>query len=841
MDGRHSRRKQVTDNGRQVFSSRTGLRGTILAILFVVTLFSAVMGVGLVGRLTAALPAQAMKVNSSVEYPQQIAHQMAACAKHSGGYDDDGTKQVPIIGQGMFQRVVRVVHDGATSYAVDLFDGRVLGQLTQLEMHATRVCRYAVQQYGVVPKKTITMTYDDGPDARWTPQILNALDAYGVKATFFTIGENNLKNQALFRRMIADGQDVGNHTYDHPLLTSLDPAAARAELVKNARIMAYVGHLTSDKFRTPYGGGDRRDIEHNAYATIVAQQLGFVEVGLNEDTFDYDAGKNKRLPTPIFDGRGSLVLMHDGGGVNRSQTVDLTIRTIQQAVAHGYQILTVEQLMHRLHIQPQAAQNVHAHVTLADTLGYWEMWGPQLVLHNILTWLMLGATILTGLANLTMCLIALWSRWWNYRRLPDWCPKIVTIVISCLMEAESIGATIEALFQSDYPGYVEIVAVDDGSRDYERRKHPDLEPQDRTWDVLQELERQYRRRHKRFTLKVYTKPNSGKSNTLNAAFFNEVGQEGLRTDDDPREIVRGEVAVGIDADTLVAPTFLARIVRHFADPAMGVVTGRVDADGNFGTTVLQQILGRFQAEEYRIGVAVPRECQNGLNAVQIISGACWAAFTKNVRDVGGFHTDTLAEDTDLGWLFHKKYLKVRQDLTAVVFTQVPLTIRQLTGQWRRWTYGIYQAMYKHRDVLVRARYGKLSLMMWYSVISVVVPTLVLPYNYFRFGQALFAGNWKMVVVYFTVFTVYRFMVCLLAMVILREWSWNILLAVLYRFTNDPLQFYIAYRTWFAMFTGQLVPFFRPNRHKAPASVASAPSLPAAGLNDGEPASEPINA
>ena len=816
MAGRHSHRTEVARTGRSVFASATGWRGRILALFFCLAVIGIFAGAGLVGRIAAALPAQAEKVHTNVDFPQQVASQMAACAKKSGEYDDNGTLQVPIIGHGVFQRVVQIVPDGNTVYAVDLFSGRVLDRLTQLEQHATRTCRYAVQLYGVVPNHVAVLTYDDGPSAEWTPKILDVLDAYGVKATFFSIGVNILNNQGLFRRMIADGMDVGNHTYDHPLLSKLSPAAARAELVDNIRIMAYVGHLRTDEFRAPYEGNDRTDIERYVYATLNAQQLRLVDVGLNEDTADYnDAGTVEKLPTPGFSsGKGLLILMHDGGG-KRPQTVDLSIRSIQQGVAYGYKFITVEQLFHRLNLTPPTVQTDHAPVTLGDALGYWKLWGPELVLHNLLTWLLLGATILVGLANLTMSLIALWSRWWNYRDLANWCPRLVTVVIAALKEAESIGATIEALFQSDYPGYVDIVVVDDGSKDKVAT--------DQTWEVLLKLERQYRRRDPRFRLSVYTKPNSGKSKTLNAAIFNEVGQEGLGPDDDPREIVRGEVMVGIDADTLVDPTFLRRIVRHFKDPAMGVVTGRVDTDGNYGTTLLQQILGRFQADEYRIGVAVPRECQNGLHAIQVISGACLAVFTKRARDVGGFHTDTLAEDTDFGWLFHKLGLKVRQDLTAVVYTQVPLKIPQLSGQWRRWTYGIYQAMFKHRDVLVSARYGMLCPMMWYSMLSVVVPTLVLPYNYFRFGQSVWAGNWKMAVLYFTVFTVYRFMVCILAMVILREWSWNLPLAVLYRFINDPLQIYISYRTWYAIVTGQLVPFFRPNRHKSP---AAGPQLPA---------------
>jgi cellulose synthase/poly-beta-1,6-N-acetylglucosamine synthase-like glycosyltransferase len=172
--------------------------------------------------------------------------------------------------------------------------------------------------------------------------------------------------------------------------------------------------------------------------------------------------------------------------------------------------------------------------------------------------------------------------------------------------------------------------------------------------------------------------------------------------------------------------------------------------------------------------------------------------------MGGYSYDTAAEDAEMAIRCHKFGFLVLQDLTATVVTEVPLTIRALKSQWKRWVFGIYQAIYKHRDVLVHSRYGMLMPVMWYAALSTIIPTVVLPFMYFRFGQAVVAGNWRMVVIYPLVFTCYRFMMCVFAMVVLREWSWNPFTAVYYRFINDPLQIYLTYATWYAIITGKII-------------------------------------
>ena len=116
-----------------------------------------------------------------------------------------------------------------------------------------------------------------------------------------------------------------------------------------------------------------------------------------------------------------------------------------------------------------------------------------------------------------------------------------------------------------------------------------------------------------------------------------------------------------------------------------------------------------------------------------------------------------------------------------------------------------QNLWKHKKIMVRVgEYGALTWVMWYSVLGLLIPIVLLPLNYAIAVTAIASGNWSELAIYLAVFTGFRLVQNLTAMIVLREWSWDPLTAVFYRFINDPLQVYLAYRTVFAIATGRLV-------------------------------------
>src|ERR1700677_2390586 len=229
----------------QIFHSPGGRRGR-----FALVLVALLTAIGVVGwqwgiHVTAAPSSTAHTYNSSPQYPSEIAAAMASCGMTHGEYGPDGTSEVPVIGSGIFQRVVLIVPDGSTSYAVNPFTGQVVQPLTSLQQHATQDCRYAIQEYGQVPKNTIVLVYTNGPDMQWTPRLLGVLQYYHVDATFFNSGASILADPQEFSAEISTGNVIGDQSLDNPDLTDQTGAQARQELVTSARIMAVDGHYQS--------------------------------------------------------------------------------------------------------------------------------------------------------------------------------------------------------------------------------------------------------------------------------------------------------------------------------------------------------------------------------------------------------------------------------------------------------------------------------------------------------------------------------------------------------------------------------------------------------------------
>ena len=201
-----------------VFASLSGKRGLAVLALLLLAVIDVLLGYERRQQLATALP-ETPVYNASVEYPRQIADQMAACAQRHGEIEQISQLGIAIIGDGgVFQRVVEIRHAGDTAYAVDPFTNRVvLSSLTPLEAHNTADCRYAIQQFGTVAKKTII------PLSMMAPVHLDAANAGSLgrlprACDVLQIGDNILAAPNVFRQAVASGNVVGNHA---------DPSAYR--------------------------------------------------------------------------------------------------------------------------------------------------------------------------------------------------------------------------------------------------------------------------------------------------------------------------------------------------------------------------------------------------------------------------------------------------------------------------------------------------------------------------------------------------------------------------------------------------------------------------------------
>ncbi|MFY9999338.1 MAG: glycosyltransferase [Trebonia sp.] len=764
-------------NPDQVFYSPGGRRGWILLTVLVLVGCFVAVAVDWARTVTTELPPQAARYNTSVNYPREVADAVTKCAKTDGQYGDNGSLEMPVIGTGVFQRVIKVEHNGGTDYAVDPFTGQVYRPLTQLEAHGAR-CGYAVEEFGTVPVHTLILTYDDGPSGQWTPQILGILDAYGVHATFFNIGSQDLLYKQEFQSALAHGNAVGNHSYTHPELITLTNLQARDQLLATARVQAQLGNYQTRIWRTPYQGGDQVSAGNGMFDTLVGQQLGFTEVGFTSDTSDYAYSGQEIPPPPLspsLSSAGQVVIMHDGGG-NRASTVALSKKIIREGKSDDYKFMTIPQLLAE---QPGWHGPVISRgvpPTRVDTAGYWlEAYGS--VFKGFYASLIRIMTVIIIVISLLILLGAAADRIFSYRKAPDWHPDELGILIPCWKESKVIRNTVERVLHcgEGLPFPLRIVLVDDGSADND--------PADTTWEILCELATEYPE------VIAVQQGNGGKARALNFGM----------------QYVTSDIMIIMDADTIPKDAYsIACLVRWFKDRRVGAVAGYTKA-GDRGKGWRQHMIANFQAAEYDLGIALTRAVQNLSNGIVIVPGAYSAFRTQWLREVGFMPDRVVAEDAEAPQRMRRRRPRMRivQDLHAIAYTEVPLTFKVLRRQWRRWTIGVLQTLFEHREIFYRMdKYQLLTLQWWFALYGSVVPQLFLPLSYIMLIYGLTQGTLGPIYLFPIIFIGFRAVQTVIAMIILRA-KMNPFSAIWYRFINDPLQIYLTAVCFWMILSGRM--------------------------------------
>ena len=467
------------------------------------------------------------------------------------------------------------------------------------------------------------------------------------------------------------------------------------------------------------------------------------------------------------------VLMHDAGGPRREVTVEYVADyLIPAAKENGYTFVSLPAANTELSnanspVVPSWMDEAAVFSTMS--LYYW----PTVVLD----WAFVGTVVLAFGFALTNMILAVTRR--VRQRHRDWEPAgrpavPVTVLLAAFNEERVIERTIRSVLASHYP-ILEVIVVDDGSTDL-------------TAAIVMGLSREDSR------VRLLQQANSGKSTALNHGIAN----------------TRGEVVVTIDADTLVVTDTVGNLVRRFVHDDvgdLGVVAGVVRV-GNRKANILT----RWQGLEYVTQIGIDRAAQAMLGAITIVPGAC-AAWRRSALDaIGGFRTDTLAEDADLAMTMHRAGWRVDQDEEAYAFTEAPETLDDLIKQRIRWTYGILQAMWKHRGLLFNPRHAGIGFYVFPNyVVSLLVPFVLLPLTIVMTIVALHTGGPGLLAVAFGLFIVYQSVISAVAVTLMKESPRHLLMVPLYRVIFEPLRAYLLYSTIHAALKGTRVRWNRVTR------------------------------
>ncbi|ADQ81053.1 glycosyl transferase family 2 [Paludibacter propionicigenes WB4] len=542
-------------------------------------------------------------------------------------------------------------------------------QLITNEKYLSLPSSYFIKRYGAKYPKKIALTFDDGPNPDYTPKILDILKEKKCPATFFVIGANIQNNIPLLRREYKEGHEIGNHTYTHPDLDLTSDNRERIEL-RSTRLLieSILGHSTL-LFRAP----SLNDAEPTNLTQIrglsTAHDEGFISVTSFIDTNDWEEDVSEdsimaRAIRRIHD--GNIILMHDAGGI-RSETVAALPHLIDYYRKHGYEFVTVSALMGKT--RDQVMPEVKSQFKFADKLDM-IFFTLTFIWEHFLDGFFIVAIILIVSRLLLIGLLAIIQRQKEKKKkfkFKDFSPK-VSIIVPAFNEEVNATRTVNYLLKSNYSDF-EVIFVDDGSKD----------------DTYKIVKTAFENNPK---VRVLTKTNGGKAAALNFGI----------------EHASGEVLVCIDADTILPADAIGKMIPFFEDPQVGSVAGNV----RVGNTV--NMLTNWQSIEYTTSQNFDRRAYDTVNAILVVPGAIGAFRKTAMEKIEGFTTDTLAEDCDLTLRMLRAGYKIRSCNEALALTEAPETLNMFMKQRSRWTFGMMQSFWKHRDLLFSFRKANIGLM-----------------------------------------------------------------------------------------------------------------------------------
>jgi len=663
-----------------------------------------------------------------------------------------GTDTITDVGDGEIVTVDESRSDGMRNLAADP-QGYLTARYAKFPQFPT------LYHQGAGGEHQVAITFDDGPDPRWTPKILDILKAANVKAAFFLVGVNAEHYPGLVRRIVDEGHEIGNHTYYHPNLALCWPEHVRLELNATQLLIESITGRATTLFRPPYAADTSPSQLSELTPLQIAQDLNYLVVLENIDPQDWAKPGADIILQRVKQQRrdGSIILLHDAGG-DRSQTVEALPRILDWLHTRGDTVVSLSTLLGttRDAVMPPLQQSGQSLMRLVSSAGFRLYHGIE----EFLWAFMIVATALVVIRTLVVIWLA-----YRFRRGPkaDFA-KPISVVMAAYNEGKVIAGTLQALLDTEYKGDIEVIVVDDGSRDEtaaEIERAADVDPR----------------------IRLLQQENRGKAWALQRAL----------------SAVRHGIVVFVDADTHFQRDTLPRLLEPFGDERIGAVSGHAKV-GN-----LRTFIARCQALEYTCGFNLDRRAYNRWNCITVVPGAISAIRKDAIDQAGGLSLQTLAEDTDLTLSLHKHRQRIVYVPGAIAWTEAPESVRTLARQRFRWAYGTLQCLWKHRDMVFNWNYRALG---WFSLPSIwffqIILVAVTPMVDLFLLATLPFGAWRAVMPFVITFLATDVILATLACILEREpilRAWRILpMRLIYR----PMLSYCIWKAILRALKGALV-------------------------------------
>ena len=645
----------------------------------------------------------------------------------------------------LFSTVRTMITDETPAYSgegevLDIIGGPTSGKITpeldasefliSEENYDSLPSKWLARKYGTKDKKKLVLTFDDGPDPVYTPEILDILSRENIPAAFFVVGINAENNIPIVKRIYREGHEIGNHTFTHPNIAKVSKKRAVIEMdATRLLIECITGHSTV-LFRAPFNADFEPQKAEELIPVAIAREKNYLDIGESIDPLDWEPGTSAdSIVARVIAGKermtaqnlsGNIILLHDAGGDSRQATVDALPRIIHYFKERGYTFTTIADILSKKKddLMPPVPKGSGYYLL---QLNYILAMSGYLGSH-ILTSVFIVFIILSLLRILFMAVMATKQHRWEkkfglqyfWKADGSGAPK-VSIIVPAYNEEVNAVSSIQNLLRTDYPHY-EIIFVDDGSKDstYEKvKKAFENNP----------------------LLSVFRKPNGGKASALNYG----IQQSGA------------DYVICIDADTKLLPDAVSKLMMHFGDHVYhrGKKVGAVAGNVKVGNTV--NWITRWQSIEYISSQNFDRKAFAYLNAITVVPGAIGAFRKAAIEEAGGFTTDTLAEDCDLTIRMLRCNYIVENENSAIAMTEAPETIKMFIKQRFRWSFGVMQTFWKNRDMLFSSRNKALGwialpniLLFQYIIPSIIPLADLMMLIGLRFGNAARIGKYYLI-------------------------------------------------------------------------------------------------
>ena len=464
----------------------------------------------------------------------------------------------------------------------------------------------------------------------------------------------------------------------------------------------------------------------------------------------------------------SIILLHDAGGKSRQPTVDALPHIIAYFKKRGCKFTTVADLMGK----DKETVMPTIKTSWINSLNFFfaeaTYWGS----HVLFSFFIVGIFLSVG-RMLVMAILAYLQKRKEPAALISTVQPAVSVIVPAYNEELNAVRTIQSLLLQNYPN-LQIVFVDDGSTDDTYNKVTEYFKT--TSNVL-----------------VVTKKNGGKATALNYGI----------------NISTSDYVVCIDADTQLKNDAVTELMKKFITTDTVMPVGAVAGNVKVGNEV--NMITYWQSIEYITSQNFDRRAFDLLNCITVVPGAIGAFKKTAVIEAGGFTSDTLAEDCDLTMRLHRKGYQVHNCTTAISYTEAPETMKQFLKQRFRWSFGIMQSFWKHRDAVFNPRYKNFGMVAMPNILifQIILPflapfaDLILVLSLIAASMGIIPPSLGNIVLFYGVFTLIDVAGAAIAFSFEKEDYRKLLWIIPQRFVYRQLMYYILIKSFNRALKGEL--------------------------------------